>query len=179
MFLGEDFIMDINFIIIILVIQISYVSLFTLRMIFMVKGRKNLAAIISVVEVTINIIALSLVLDRLSNPIYLVAYSLGYGVGILVGSKIEEFLALGYVTVQVTSQELELNISGQLREKGYGVTSWLANGRDGDRIVLNVLTKRKNMKNLISSINDIDSKAFVISHEPVFFQGGFWAKRIG
>ena len=171
--------MDIQFLIIILVIQIAYVSLFTLRMIFMIKGKKYLASIISVVEVTINLIALSIVLDRLSNPIYLLAYSLGYGVGILVGSKIEEMLALGYVTVQVTTREIESNMSSQLREKGYGVTSWLANGRDGDRVVLNVLTKRKNMKTLISSINGIDSKAFVISHEPVFFQGGFWAKRIG
>ncbi len=171
--------MDINFIIIILIIQISYVSLFTLRMIFIVKGRKNLAALISLVEVTINIIGLSIVLDRLSEPIYLVAYSLGYAVGILVGSKIEELLALGYVTVQVITRELDSNISSQLREKGYGITSWLANGRDGDRVVLNVLTKRKNMKILIKSINDIDSKAFIISHEPVFFQGGFWAKRIG
>ncbi|MGD9677491.1 MAG: DUF2179 domain-containing protein [Vulcanibacillus sp.] len=171
--------MDIIFILIILVIQISYVSLFTLRMIFMIKGRKNLAALISVIEVTINIIALSLVLDRLSNPIYLLAYSLGYGVGILVGSKIEEILALGHVTVQVITQNVESNISVKLRERGYGVTSWPAKGRDGDRLVLHVLTKRRNMKILVQTINEIDSRAFVISHEPIFFQGGFWAKRIG
>lgn len=170
--------MDISFILIILAIQISYVSLFTLRMILIVKGRKYLAATLSFIEVTINIIGLSLVLDRLSNPIYLITYSLGYGIGILVGSKIEELLALGYVTVQVITQDIESNLSGQLRDKGYGVTSWLAQGKDGERLVLNVLTKRKNMKILIAAINEIDCKAFVISHEPIFFQGGFWAKRI-
>lgn len=171
--------MDFDFIIIILIIQISYVSLFTLRMIFMVKGKKYYASFISIIEVAINITGLSIVLDRLSNPLYLIVYSLGYAIGILVGSKIEEKLALGYLMVQVISRKSDSDFPVILREKGYGVTSWYGSGRDGERLVLNVLTKRKNSKILMEVINEIDSKAFVISHEPSFFQGGFWTKRIG
>lgn len=109
--------MDFDFIIIILIIQISYVSLFTLRMIFMVKGKKYYASFISIIEVAINITGLSIVLDRLSNPLYLIVYSLGYAIGILVGSKIEEKLALGYLMVQVISRKSDSDFPVILRKK--------------------------------------------------------------
>lgn len=166
------------FFMIILGIQIVYVSFFTMRMIFTLKGKRYLAASISMLEVAIYITGLSIVLDRLDNPINLFAYSLGYGLGVLAGTKIEEWLALGYVTVQVISQYVDEHILHTIREKGYGVTSWSAKGRDGDRLVLYVLTKRKNQHKLFAFINEIDPKAFIMSHEPTFFQGGFWTKRI-
>ncbi len=165
------------FFFIILTIQIVYVSFFTLRMIFTLKGKKYLAASISVVEVSVYITGLSIVLDRLNNPINLLAYSLGYGLGVLVGTKLEERLALGYVTVQVITQFIDGQLPKALRDKGYGVTSWFANGKDGDRLVLYVLTKRKNQHNLFNLINELDPKAFIMSHEPTFFHGGFWAKK--
>ena len=166
------------FITIILAIQIVYVSFFTLRMIFTLKGKRYLAASISMFEVAIYITGLNIVLDRLDNPINLFAYSLGYGLGVLAGTKIEEWLAIGYVTVQVVSQYIDENLPQTLREKGYGVTSWFAKGKDGDRLVLYVLTRRKNQHKLFDLIKEIDPKAFVISHEPTFFQGGFWTKRV-
>lgn len=166
------------FVIIILAIQIIYVSFFTLRMMLMLKGKKYLAASISMIEVSIHITGLSLVLDRLDNPINLVAYSLGYGLGILVGTLIEERLALGYVTVQVITQFVNGYLPDSLRERGYGVTSWFAKGKDGDRLVLYVLTKRKNQHRLCQAINELDPKAFIMSHEPRFFHGGFWAKKV-
>jgi len=105
------------FFIIILVIQIVYVSFFTLRMIFTLKGKRYLAAAISVVEVSVYIYGLSIVLERLSNPVNLLAYSLGYGLGVLVGTKIEEKLALGYITVQVITQSFDGHLPKQLRKK--------------------------------------------------------------
>lgn len=168
----------VTFFAIILVIQIVYVSFFTLRMIFTLKGKRYLAASISMVEVAIYVYGLSIVLERLDDPINLFAYSLGYGLGVLVGTKIEEVLALGYVTVQVISQFTDGHLPHALRNKGYGVTSWFAKGKDGDRLVLYVLTRRKNQHKLYAAINEIDSKAFIMAHEPNFFQGGFWTKRI-
>jgi len=58
------------------------------------------------------------------------------------------------------------------------VTSWFANGKDGDRLVLYVLTKRKNQHKLVDAIKELDPKAFLMSHEPTFFHGGFWANKI-
>lgn len=166
------------FVMIILAIQITYVSFFTVRMIFTLKGKRNLASIISTIEIFIYITGLSIVLDRLDNPINLIAYSAGYGLGVLVGTKIEERLALGYVTVQVITQYIDEYLPRTLRESGYGVTSWFAKGMDGDRLVLYVLTKRKNQQKLFKAIKELDSRAFIMSHEPTLFHGGFWAKKI-
>lgn len=171
---------DYNFVFLILGIQILYVSLLTVRMILMVKGLKYFAAAISIVEVSIHIVALSLVLAHIKESFfYIIVYSGGYAIGVLIGSKIEELLALGYVTVQVIIQDMNSDLADRLRQAGYGVTSWLGSGMDGDRVVLHVLTKRKNMRALVGLINQIESKAFILSHEPLFFQGGFWARRMG
>lgn len=65
-----------------------------------------------------------------------------------------------------------------LREKGFGVTSWAVEGKDGHRMVLQVLAKRTNEKKLVDTIEKMVPKAFVISYEPRYFRGGFWAKKL-
>ena len=51
-------------VLIILAVQISYVTLYTIRMIFTVKGRFYWASIISTVEVFIYVSGLTLVLNK-------------------------------------------------------------------------------------------------------------------
>src|SRR5690625_4621622 len=86
-------------VVIILVINIVYVSFSTVRMILTLKGRRYLAAFVSMFEVVIYILGLGLVLDNLDKIQNLIAYAVGFGIGVVVGSKIEERLALGYITV--------------------------------------------------------------------------------
>src|SRR5690625_6550033 len=121
-------------VIIILVINIVYVSYSTIRMILTLKGRRYLAALVSMVEVVVYILGLSIVLDNLSGIQNIIAYAVGFALGIVIGSAIEERLALGYITVNVISTNPTLNFTEKLREKGYGVTSWTSSGMEGDRI---------------------------------------------
>ena len=65
----------------------------------------------------IYVIGLSIVLDNLDQIQNVIAYALGYGMGIIVGMKIEEKLALGYTTVNVITKELDVDLPRQLREK--------------------------------------------------------------
>lgn len=159
-------------------IQIVYVSAYTLRMILTLKGQKYIAALISMVEIVIYVLGLNLVLSYLDQISALVVYALGYGLGILIGAWIEEKIALGYITVKVICDQTRGTIVTTLREKGYGVTSWLGNGRDGDRLVMEILAKRKNQKKLYETILELDSKAFIITVEPKQFHGGFWTRSI-
>ncbi len=163
---------------IIFVINIVYVSLFTMRIILVMKSQQLLAALLSMVEVLIYLIGLNIVLQNIDNPYNLLAYCIGYGTGVWLGGKIEEWLALGYVTLQIVVDHEESKLPGILREKGFGVTSWVAEGKDGMRLVMQVLAKRSNEAKLIRKIQDISPKAFVISYEPRFFRGGFWTKRL-
>lgn len=163
---------------IILVINIVYVSFFTVRMILTLKGRKYSAAFVSMFEVVVYILGLGLVLDNMDAIQNVIAYAVGYGTGVIVGMKIEEKLALGYITVNVVSTEPNIQFTHKLRNKGYGVTSWLAYGMDGDRLSMQILTPRKYERKLYETIKEIDPKAFIISYEPTQINGGFWTKQV-
>ena len=165
-------------ILIIIGINVVYVSLYTLRMIFVIKGQRILASILSLGEVLVYITGLGIVLKNLDNPWNVAAYCVGYALGVYIGSRIEEYLALGYVMVQVTVDYVEIELPSKLREYGYGVTSWLADGKDGQRLMMQVLAKRTNERKLLNILDKLCPKAFVVSYEPKNFRGGFWTKRM-
>ncbi|QAS52143.1 DUF2179 domain-containing protein [Halobacillus litoralis] len=165
-------------IVIILAVNIVYVSFFTLRMIFTLKGQRYFAAFISMFEIVTYIYGLGLVLDRLDQIENVIAYAVGYGLGVIVGMKIEEKLALGYITVNVISSDPDIEFTRRLREKGYGVTSWYAYGMEGDRLAMQILTPRKYELALYETIRHIDPKAFIVAYEPKQIHGGFWAKSV-
>ncbi|WP_185806998.1 DUF2179 domain-containing protein [Bacillus sp. HMF5848] len=165
-------------VIIILLINVVYVSFFTIRMILTLKGRRYVAAAISMIEVVIYVVGLGLVLENLNQIQNLVAYAVGYGLGVIVGMKIEEKLALGYITVNVITKEYDKDLPNELRDKGYGVTSWQAQGLEGNRMALQILTPRKYELKLYHTIKELDPKAFIIAYEPKTIYGGFWVKAV-
>ncbi|WP_068676908.1 DUF2179 domain-containing protein [Oceanobacillus sp. Castelsardo] len=163
---------------IIFAVNVVYVSLMTIRMILTLKGRTYIAAFVSMFEVVMYIVGLGLVLDNLNEIQNIIAYAIGYGTGLIVGSIIEEKLALGYITVNVVSSNPDLKFTKRIRDKGYGVTSWSAYGMDGDRLSMQILTPRRYELRLYEVIKEIDPKAFIISYEPKRIHGGFWVKQV-
>jgi uncharacterized protein YebE (UPF0316 family) len=163
---------------IILIINIVYVSFFTIRMILTLKGYRYVAAFVSMFEVVIYVVGLGLVLDNLNEIQNLAAYAIGYGLGVIVGMKIEEKLALGYITVNVITADYDKALPDQLRSKGYGVTNWAAHGLEGDRMAMQILTPRKQEMKLYQTIKELDPKAFIIAYEPKAIHGGFWVKSV-
>ncbi len=134
-----------------------------------------MAAFISAVEIGIYVVGFKIVLDNLNDPVSLIVYCLSYGLGILIGTKIEERLALGYATIQVVTTKTDIFISEQLRKKGYGVTTWQGEGREGSpRTVLSIVTHRKRQFILYKEILLMDPEAFIVSYEPKHFHGGFY-----
>lgn len=172
--------MEVNIImwITIFVINLVYVTLNTLRMMLTLKNYTISAALISMVEIVIWVFGLGLVMENLDNLMNVVMYALGFGVGIYVGSKIENRLALGYILAEAIIPDNGWEIAEKIREQGYGVTISEAYGRAGNRYVLEILTPRKNERSLYRLIDDIAPKAFVISHEPKYVNGGFWTVKL-
>ncbi|WP_407370959.1 DUF2179 domain-containing protein [Carnobacterium sp.] len=169
---------DLSFLLLIFVINVVYISLNTIRFMLTMKSYRLAASLVSMVEVTIYVVGLGLVLDSLDNYLNLAVYALGYGVGIALGIKIEEFLALGYIMVTAIVPDLETKMPEELRNLGYGVTTSLAFGREGDRMVLEILTPRKTERKLYKQISEIEPKTFIISYEPKYINGGFWTKKV-
>lgn len=147
-------------------------------MILTLKGRRYLAALVSTIEIVVYILGLSIVLDNLSEIQNIIAYAVGYALGIIIGSIIEERLALGYITVNVVSVNTDLPFTKKLREAGFGVTSWRSSGMDGDRLSMQILAPRKRELQLYQVVTEIDPKAFIVSYEPKHIQGGFWVKQV-
>jgi uncharacterized protein YebE (UPF0316 family) len=163
---------------IIFAVNVVYVSLMTIRMILTLKGRTYTAAFVSMFEVIVYIVGLGLVLENLNEFQNVIAYSIGFATGLIVGAVIEEKLALGYITVNVVSSNPDLKFTKQIRDKGFGVTSWSSYGMDGDRLAMQILTPRKYELKLYEVIKEIDPKAFIISYEPKRIHGGFWVKQV-
>lgn len=170
--------MDFSLLLRIFAINLSYVTLSTIRFMLTMKGYRVLAPLLSVFEIVIYVLGLSMVMNSLDNPWNLAVYAIGYGTGIAVGMKIEDWLALGYTMMTVMTLDLSSSLPGVLRDLGYGVTSYLASGRDGDRLVMDILLTRKTERHLKDEILGIDPRAFIVAYDPKYIHGGFWSKRV-
>jgi uncharacterized protein YebE (UPF0316 family) len=158
-------------------IQILYVALYSIRSVFMIKGMRYLASLMSTLEVFVYIMGLSIVLTHMESTIGISIYCGSFGVGILIGIYIEQKLALGYIALQVISENNYEGLASELRKNGYGVTTWIGQGAAGMRTVLIIVAKRKYFSHLKQSIQKIDPNAFMISFEPSHFVGGFFWKK--
>jgi len=138
------------------------VSLATIRMLMIVRGRRLEAAVIGFFEVSVYIWALGRVVSQLSNPVNLLVYALGFSTGNYVGSLLEERLAMGYVTLQViTRTESGQALTEGLRDRGFGVTTFLGEGKEGPKTILLVSVKRKLLPAVMKYIDSQAQDAFI------------------
>ena len=163
-------------ILLILLLQLLYVPCFTLRTIFIVKQLRWQAAFLGLLEAFIYVFGLALIFRGDQGWLGMVVYALGFGLGIFIGTKIEEALAIGYVTLQVNLPTKNQRLIDQLRLEGYGVTVFQGEGRDSPRYKLEILTKRNQEDGLFELIEEYEPNAFVISYEPRTFKGGYLLK---
>lgn len=160
-------------------INVAFVTVNTLRVMLTMKGYRAYASLLSIIDTFIYVIGLGILMDNLDQPINIVVYAVGFGVGTYVGILIEDQLALGYSVVQaIIPESSSFELVKDLREKGFGVTSSEGRGRDGVRLRLEILTPRKYERELYNLIHDIEPAAFVITYEPKYVNGGFWTKRV-
>lgn len=157
--------------------RIIDVSLGTIRMILVIRGDKVPAAIIGFFEIMVYTVALGLVVGSLDDPVKLIVFCAGFSLGVLVGSVIEEKLALGYRGLQVIIDREHCDMVDDLREAGYPVTCWEATGKAGPKTVLHMVVKRNMIKAVSNHIYEQDPNAFVVLMEPKHFRGGYIKKK--
>ncbi|HHV78744.1 MAG TPA: DUF2179 domain-containing protein [Firmicutes bacterium] len=154
--------------------RVCDVSLATVRLLMVVRGKRLQAAMIGFVEVTIFILALQRVMSNLSDPFKLVAYALGFATGNYTGSLIEEKMALGIQTVLVIlKQGCAEAVATVLRSAGYGVTSLEGKGKEGTREILMVTAQRKRLGRLVDTLREADPEAFITILDARSALGGY------
>ncbi|WZL74115.1 DUF2179 domain-containing protein [Clostridiaceae bacterium 35-E11] len=160
-------------IILILLLQLVYVPIFTLRTIFMVKNMSVMASALGFVESMIYVFGLSLVFSGEKSVAAMIVYAGGFSVGIFIGGYVERKLAIGYTSFVVNLMDKNEAMIMHLRNEGFGVTVFEGEGRDSKRHRLDILTRRNREEELFQIIEEYDPRAFIISYEPRKFKGGF------
>jgi len=136
------------------------VSIGTLRIIFVAKGLKHLAALLGFFESLIWLVAVTQVMQNLNSWQTYVAFALGFSVGNYAGVVLEEKIALGNLLIRIITQREGDKLVDVLRKAGYGVTSVDARGETGPVKLIFSITKRKNLEKIISIIKRYNPKAF-------------------
>lgn len=155
--------------------RIIDVSLTTLRTMFIVQGRKGLAAFTGFFEAIVYMVILGNVVTNMDDPIKLLVYGLGFSAGNLVGIIIENKLALGDLAIRVILQDADNeDLIEEIRSKGFGVTVIEGQGKHMLRDYLIIVIKRKDFKKLKQIIDSYDKKAFILSSSVDPIHGGYF-----
>ena len=158
----------------IFVLRIGDMSLDTIRLLYVVRGRKRLAWILGFFQSLIFVVAISSVLTHLDNPLNVLGYAAGFATGNVIGMIIEERLAIGYVLVTVISPLRGAAIAEKLRASGCAVTEIAARGRDGMVSMLNCSVRRKETDDVETVILEADPQAFITADDVRPLRRGFW-----
>ncbi len=155
----------IKVVLIIFGIRVVGITISSFRTILMVKGEKFLTFITSFVETVLYVIGLNLVLQHLDNFLNLSVYSLGFAIGNYIGMLIDEKMGIGYETFIIIPSTCNGEIIRLLRNSGYIVTNVKGEGLKGEKDILYVTLKRKDLKKFERLIKEIDKDAFYFTLE--------------
>jgi len=155
-------------------LRVFDMTLDTLRVLFVMRGRKKIAWVLGFFQSAIFVTAIGTVLSNLDNPLNIIGYAAGFATGNVVGMVIEERLAIGHTSINIISPRLGTAIAEHLRENGYAVTEIAARGKDGMVTMLNCLVLRKNVDKARQLANEIDPEAFITIEDVRPVRRGFW-----
>ena len=136
------------------------VSLGTLRIIFISRGRKYLAPLLGFLEVLIWITVVSEVVSGAQSIVAYLAYAAGFAVGNYAGMLIEEKLAIGTLVVRVILPQHGTELVERLRAEGYGATYADGHGASGPVILIYTVVLRKELAHVVNLIQEVHPKAF-------------------
>jgi uncharacterized protein YebE (UPF0316 family) len=154
-------------------LRIIDVSLATLRMLMIMRGRKLLAPLIGSVEVLVWIFAVGNAIRYLESPLHLLGYAGGFACGNYVGIKVEEKLALGTAAVRILSRHGGVEIAEALRERGFGVTEFAGYGKEGSVEMVYAVLHRRDLPSIYEQVQLWDPDAFITVEEPRAIQRGW------
>jgi len=136
------------------------VTIGTLRIIFVSRGMRLIAACAGFFEILVWLFAISQVMNNLTSVVNYVAYAGGFAMGTFVGITIEQRIALGYLVVRIITQREGSELEEHLRDTDFIVTSVDAEGGRGPVKVLYTVIRRKMLPEIVETIKKYNPKAF-------------------
>ncbi|HLC01667.1 MAG TPA: DUF5698 domain-containing protein [Anaerolineales bacterium] len=155
-------------------LRVGDMSLDTLRVLFVIRGRKPIAWILGFFQSALWVIAITSVLNNLGNLWNVIGYAGGFATGNVVGMVIEEWLAVGHGHMRIMSSRRGTAIAEAIRQAGYAATELSGRGRDGMVSVINCSVRRRDIDRVRAEVMRIDPEAFLTVEEVRPLQRGFW-----
>jgi uncharacterized protein YebE (UPF0316 family) len=159
---------------IIFLLRVTDMTLDTLRVLVVMRGRKGTAWILGFFQAGVFVLAISSVLQNLDNLLNVIGYAAGFATGNVVGMLIEERLAIGHIQLSIVSPRRGSAVAENLRKEGYAVTEIPARGKDGTVNLLHCNVLRKNADRVRKLVNEIDEEAFITAEDVRPVRRGFW-----
>jgi uncharacterized protein YebE (UPF0316 family) len=155
-------------------LRVTDMTFDTLRMLFVVRGRKAIAWALGFAQSVIFVIAITSVLNDLDNPLNVIGYAAGFATGVVAGMWVEERLAIGHMRLSIVSPARGPAVAQALRAAGFAVTEIPARGRDGKVGMLTCSVLRRDLARAEQIIYAADEQAFVTSEDVRAVRRGFW-----
>jgi uncharacterized protein YebE (UPF0316 family) len=144
--------------------RITDVSLGTIRMVSVVQGRRAFAAVLGFFEAVVFISVVAKVLLNMKQPVYALAYGLGFATGTYLGMLIEQRLAFGKQLVFLLTPKGP-DLAEVLRAGEYRVAELKGQTRDGVLTILCVEIARREANKLIRIASTVDEQCVVIVND--------------
>ncbi len=158
----------------IFVLRVVDVSLMTLRMLMVVRGRKGFAWIFGFAQAVVFVIALRQVLTDLNNWLNLVGYAAGFATGNIVGMMIEESIAIGHTHLRIISTGRGAEVAEHLRVAGFAATEISGRGMNGTVTIINCSVLRKRVEEVRKLVEEADPQAMITAEDIRPVRRGFW-----
>jgi uncharacterized protein YebE (UPF0316 family) len=136
-------------------------TLATLRMLTVVRGRRATAWFLGILHSSLFVITIAGVLGNLHNPWNLIAYAAGLATGNVLGMTIEAKLAPGHSLLRITSARRGTAILESLHGHGHGATEYSGQGRSGTVSVILCYVPRSQVEQVKRQVVNTDPEAFI------------------
>ncbi|RYG65318.1 DUF2179 domain-containing protein, partial [bacterium] len=160
----------------IFLLRIGDVTMGTLRVIFLVGGRRAPAMALAFCESAIWIVAIRQVFKD-PTPAQMFGYACGYACGTLVGISVDQFIGIGKSVVRVITREPGPHLRDRLAAEGFGLTTFEGMGVNGPVQELILVIPRRRRKQLIAHVHEIDPNAFITVEAAADGHGGGYHER--
>ncbi len=152
------------------------VSAATLRVFFVIRGRKALAWGLGFAQSLVFVLAIRQVMSDLNNWLNMLGYAAGFATGTVVGIWLEARLALGHSHLRVISPYHGHALAEQLRAAGFAVTELAGRGKEGTVGVLNMTVPRRQVAEVQARVKALDPGAFITVEDVRPLWRGFWRR---
>lgn len=140
--------------------RIFDVSINTVRIIYVLGGRKATSTILGFFESFIWLMAIRQIFEHLDNWMCYVAYPGGFAAGIFVGMIIEERIAYGKVIVRIITRKEIMGLLRYLNQQNFRYTHVNAEGPDGHENLVFTVLERGKLEMLLQTLKEILPTAF-------------------